>query len=55
MGGKGGEESGISYGRAVAKIVCPFSLFWGDWGDTLVQYAACHVGFFPFREEEPVA
>ena len=38
----------ISYGRAVAKIVCLFP-FLGS-GDTLVQYAACLFGF-PLRGE----
>ena len=42
-------------GEPLRRLCALFSLFLGDWGDTSVQYAACHVGFFPFREEEPVA
>ncbi len=56
-GGGGRAEFFLSYGRAVAKIVCLFflspSLFWGveggERGDTLVQYAACLVGSFLFE------
>ena len=41
-----GGESGASYGRAIAKIVCLFLL---ENGDTLVQYAACLSGVFERR------
>ena len=52
LGGSWG-ESGNSYGRAVAKIVCLLFLR----GDTLVQYAACLCRSFSlfFREGEGLA